>query len=173
MASTLSLASKASNEATSSTETIVSTTSNAPSLAEPSVSSPSPRKGSAFWLSYAAVCICTFVSALDIARHYILLTSIPTALPSIIKNLPGTAASSWVGGSYTLASAALVPLTGNLANIFGRRPIMLGSIILFAVGSALAGSAQSMQWLIIARSWSGSLQPFAELRARHFFFFLL
>ncbi|KAJ7495971.1 major facilitator superfamily domain-containing protein [Mycena galericulata] len=148
MASTLSLASKASNEATSSTETIVSTTSNAPSLAEPSVSSPSPRKGSAFWLSYAAVCICTFVSALDI-------TSIPTALPSIIKNLPGTAASSWVGGSYTLASAALVPLTGNLANIFGRRPIMLGSIILFAVGSALAGSAQSMQWLIIARIVQG------------------
>ncbi|KAF7377258.1 Efflux pump FUS6 [Mycena sanguinolenta] len=63
-----------------------------------------PRKGSSFWLSYAAVCICTFVSALDI-------TSIPTSLPSIIESLSGGAASSWVGSSYTLASAALVPFT--------------------------------------------------------------
>ncbi|KAF7360775.1 Efflux pump FUS6 [Mycena venus] len=141
-----------SQRSVSPTMTVVSPTaaSGKPSTAEPSasISSPSPRKGSAFWLCYAAVCICTFVSALDI-------TSIPTSLPSIIKDLSGTAASSWVGSSYTLASAALVPFTGNLANIFGRRPIMLGSIILFAIGSALAGSAQSMEWLIIARIVQG------------------
>ncbi|KAJ7123621.1 MFS multidrug transporter [Mycena epipterygia] len=126
----------------SSTETIV------PETPEPSVSSPSPRKGSAFWLSYAAVCICTLVSALDI-------TAIPTSLPSMIKDLSGSTDSSWVGSSYTLASAALVPFTGNLANIFGRRPIMLGSIIIFALGSALAGSARSMEGLIIARVVQG------------------
>ncbi|KAF7377260.1 Iron permease [Mycena sanguinolenta] len=119
---------------------------NAPSSSDDA--SPSPRKGSSFWLSYAAVCICTFVSALDI-------TSIPTSLPSIIESLSGGAASSWVGSSYTLASAALVPFTGNLANIFGRRPIMLGSIVLFALGSALSGSAQSMEWLIVARVVQG------------------
>jgi hypothetical protein len=43
---------------------------NAPSIPEPS---PSPRKSSAFWLSYAAVCICTFLSALDIASQPISL----------------------------------------------------------------------------------------------------
>ncbi|KAJ6482759.1 iron permease [Mycena sanguinolenta] len=110
--------------------------------------SPRPRNGSSFWLSYAAVCICTFVSALDI-------TSIPTSLPSIVESLSGGAASSWVGSSYTLASAALVPFTGNLANIFGRRPIILGSIVLFALGSALSGGAQSMEWLIVARVVQG------------------
>ncbi|KAJ6476741.1 iron permease [Mycena vitilis] len=131
------------------------------SLPEPSTpDSPSPRKTSAFWLSYAAVCICTFVSALDIARFLltgIAQTSIPTSLPSIIKDFSasGTGASSWVGSSYTLASAALVPFTGNLANIFGRKPIMLISIVLFAIGSALAGSARSMDWLIIARIVQG------------------
>ncbi|KAF7369378.1 Efflux pump FUS6 [Mycena venus] len=135
----------------SSAPTAFSTTSDteaAPITPEVPASSPSPRKGSAFWLSYAAVCICTFVSALDI-------TSIPTSLPSIIKSLSGTAASSWVGSSYTLASAAMIPFTGNLANIFGRRPIMLGSIMLFALGSALAAGAQSMEWLIVARTVQG------------------
>ncbi|KAJ7123624.1 major facilitator superfamily domain-containing protein, partial [Mycena epipterygia] len=68
----------------------------------------------------------------------------------MIEDLSGSTDSSWVGSSYTLASAALVPFTGNLANIFGRRPIMLGSIIIFALGSALAGSARSMEVLIIA-----------------------
>ncbi|KAJ7836921.1 iron permease [Mycena olivaceomarginata] len=128
-------------------KTVVSSTSdseNSPSTSDP----PSSRKGSAFWLSYAAVCICTFVSALDV-------TSIPTALPSIIDSLSGSAASAWVGSSYTLASSALAPLTGNLANIFGRRPVMLGSILLFALGSALAGTAQSMEWLIVARTLQG------------------
>ncbi|KAJ6482763.1 major facilitator superfamily domain-containing protein [Mycena sanguinolenta] len=146
---------------TSSTNTVVSRNSlsgTAPSIPEPSSSRslpkgstltvPSSAAGSAFWLSYAAVCICTFVSALDI-------TSIPTSLPSIIESLSGGTASSWVGSSYTLASAALVPFTGNLANIFGRRPIMLGSIVLFAIGSALSGSARSMDWLIVARVVQG------------------
>ncbi|KAF7333572.1 putative transporter C3H1.06c [Mycena sanguinolenta] len=126
-----------------------------------------PRKNSSFWLSYAAVCICTFVSALDIVSfpgpdvvlvpYAVLLseTSIPTSLPSIIESLSGGTASSWVGSSYTLASAALVPFAGNLANIFGRRPIMLGSIVLFALGSSLSGGAQSMEWLIIARVVQG------------------
>ncbi|KAJ6529368.1 iron permease [Mycena capillaripes] len=125
-----------------------SVTESTPTASEPSVSAPSPRKGSAFWLSYAALCICTFVSALDI-------TSIPTVLPSIIKSLSGTATSSWVGSSYTLASAATIPFTGNLANIFGRRPILLGSITLFILGSALAAGAQSMEWLIVARTVQG------------------
>ncbi|KAF8176901.1 MFS multidrug transporter [Mycena galopus ATCC 62051] len=159
MASSLSF-SILSPTAASSSVTVVSTTSpstkepepsdagSTQTAAESSISSLSPPKGSAFWLTYVAVCICTFVSALDI-------TSIPTSLPSIIKSLSGTAASSWVGSSYTLASAGMIPFTGNLANIFGRRPIMLGSIMLFALGSALAAGAQSMEWLIVARTVQG------------------
>ncbi|KAJ7776587.1 iron permease [Mycena maculata] len=97
---------------------------------------PSSRMGSAFWLSYIA-------------------TAIPSSLPSIVKEFSGTADSSWMGSSYTPASAALVPFTGNLANIFGRRPIILGSVLLSAIGSSLAGSAQSMESLIIARTVQG------------------
>ncbi|KAJ7836914.1 iron permease [Mycena olivaceomarginata] len=131
----------------------VASSEEPPSKPDPSVPVLCPRKSSAFWLSYAAVCLCTFVSALDITEaHCPRLPFLPRCL---IVDLSGSAASAWVGSSYTLASAALVPFTGNLANIFGRRPIMLGSIILFALGSALAGSAQSMEWLIIARVVQG------------------
>lgn len=45
-----------------------------------------------------------------------------------------------------------MPLSGALADAFGRRPIVLLSIGLFALGSALSGTAQNINWLIAARS---------------------
>ena len=42
-----------------------------------------------------------------------------------------------------------------MGQIFGRRPVMLGSIVLFAIGSALGGAAQSMTWLIVCRAIQG------------------
>lgn len=44
-----------------------------------------------------------------------------------------------------------MPPAGGLSNVFGRQPVMLASIFLFALGSALAGAAQSMNMLIAAR----------------------
>lgn len=102
-------------------------------------------KGSAFWLTFMAIIVTTFLSALDV-------TSIGTALPTIVADLDGGDDFAWVGSAYALSSTAFLPLSGTLADIFGRRPIMLISIALFALGSALAGSAQSMNWIIAARS---------------------
>lgn len=104
-----------------------------------------PGKGTAFWLTIAAVIVSSFLSALD-------LTSIATALPTITKELNSGDSYVWVGSAYALSSTAILPLSGRLADIFGRRPIMLGSIFFFALGSALAGAAQSMNMLIAARS---------------------
>ena len=102
-------------------------------------------KGSAFWLSYIAVVVCNFLSALDV-------TAVSTALPTITNELNGGDEFVWVGSAYGLASAAILPLTGKLADIMGRRPIMMTCVGLFFLGSALAGSAQNMHWLIAARS---------------------
>lgn len=44
-----------------------------------------------------------------------------------------------------------MPMAGGLSNVFGRQPLMLGSIALFAAGAAVAGAAQSMNMLIAAR----------------------
>ncbi|EKM57058.1 uncharacterized protein PHACADRAFT_142175 [Phanerochaete carnosa HHB-10118-sp] len=112
-------------------------------------SASSPKaKGSAFWLIFLALLVSTFLSALD-------MTSVGTALPTITADLHGGDDYSWVGSAYALSSTAVLPLSGALADIFGRKPIMLGSIIFFAVGSALSGSAQNMNMLIAARTVQG------------------
>jgi MFS family permease len=116
----------------------------------PIVETPKPQgKGHAFWLTFMAVVVTTFLSALDV-------TSVGTALPTIVADLDGGESFAWVGSAYALSSTAFVPLSGTLADIFGRRPIMLISIVFFALGSALAGSAQNMNWLIAARSVSSN-----------------
>ncbi|KAI9056781.1 iron permease [Trametes sanguinea] len=119
---------------------------------QPSVVSPPPQtksnKGSAFWLCFTAVVVCNFLSALDV-------TAVSTALPTITDELHGGDLFVWVGAAYGLASASILPFTGRLADIIGRRPIMMACVGFFFVGSALAGSAQSMKMLIAARTVQG------------------
>ncbi|KAA1472296.1 MFS multidrug transporter [Dentipellis sp. KUC8613] len=107
-----------------------------------------PGKGSAFWLTFLAVVVSIFLSALD-------LTAVATALPTITKRLGGGSDFVWVGSAYSLASTAVLPLSGRLADVFGRKPVMLCSIALFAVGSAIAGAAQNMNMMIAARTVQG------------------
>ncbi|KAH8828742.1 major facilitator superfamily domain-containing protein [Flagelloscypha sp. PMI_526] len=114
----------------------------------PESSQPKSRKGRAFWLSLCSLLLATFLGALD-------LTVIGTMLPKMSKDLRGTDNFAWIGTAYVLAGTAFLPLSGNLADIFGRRSIMLIFLALFALGSALAGSAQSMTWLIGARTVQG------------------
>lgn len=109
---------------------------------------PSARggpKGLDFWLSYIAVTVSVFLSALD-------LTGVATALPTITADLNGGDNFVWVGSAYALSSTAILPLSGSLADIFGRKPIMLICIVFFAVGSAIAGASHNMNMLIAARS---------------------
>ncbi|TFY60742.1 hypothetical protein EVG20_g7308 [Dentipellis fragilis] len=107
-----------------------------------------PGKGSAFWLTFLAIIVSMFLSALD-------LTAVSTALPTITKRLGGGSNFVWVGSAYSLASTAILPLSGRLADVFGRKPVMLCSIALFAIGSAIAGAAQNMNMLIAARTVQG------------------
>ncbi|KAM5537268.1 hypothetical protein V8D89_008998 [Ganoderma adspersum] len=106
------------------------------------------RKGSAFWLTFIAVLVCTFVSALD-------LTAVSVALPTITESLHGGDKFVWIGSAYGLSSAAILPLSGRLADAFGRRPVMLAFVGLFLLGSALSGAAQNMNMLIAARTVQG------------------
>ncbi|THH32797.1 hypothetical protein EUX98_g1387 [Antrodiella citrinella] len=124
-----------------------STTEVASSHAEQDAPKPA-GKGAAFWLSYSAILVATLLSALD-------LTGVSTALPTITADLHGADRFVWVGSAYSLSSTAILPLSGGLANIFGRKPVMLLCIAFFAVGSALAGAAQNMNMLIAARTVQG------------------
>ncbi|CAL1715229.1 unnamed protein product [Somion occarium] len=105
-------------------------------------------RGKAFWLSFVAIIVTILLSALD-------LTAIATILPTMTADLNGGDDFTWVGSAYALASTAILPLIGGLADSFGRKPVMLVCIVVFAVGSALAGSAQNMNWMIGARTVQG------------------
>ncbi|KAJ6482029.1 major facilitator superfamily domain-containing protein [Mycena vitilis] len=106
-----------------------------------------PPRDFRFWLIFLCLCVCSFLAALEIG-------SITTALPTIIDELRGTQ-FIWVGSAFALGSTALIPLAGGLAQIFGRRPVLLSSLILFAVGSAVCGAAKDMNMLIAGRTIQG------------------
>ncbi|KAH9951827.1 iron permease [Amylocystis lapponica] len=115
---------------------------------QPQASKPKTKKGSHFWLSFFALIVSTFVSALD-------LTAVSTALPTITNELHGGDNFSWVGSAFSLSSTAVLLLSGRIADIFGRKPTIALAIVIFAVGSALAGASQSMGMLIAARAIQG------------------
>lgn len=54
-----------------------------------------------------------------------------------------------------LTSTAFLPWSGGLAQIFGRRAVLVSSIVIFAIGSALCGASQNMTMLIASRSVQG------------------
>ncbi|KAH8795193.1 major facilitator superfamily domain-containing protein [Flagelloscypha sp. PMI_526] len=110
--------------------------------------SAAPRKGREFWFSFSSVLLVTCLWALD-------LTAIATIVPAISKDLNSSGDFAWIGIAYALASTAIRPLISNLADIFGRRFVILLSVSLFALGSALAGCARNMAWIIGARTVQG------------------
>ena len=105
------------------------------------------NKGPRFWLVFAAMCICLFLSALE-------LYAVSTALPTIAHDLRATQ-FVWVGSAYALSSTAFLPMSGGLAQVFGRRPAILLTIGLFALGSGICGGASSMDMLIAGRAIQG------------------
>src|SRR3954451_19947852 len=90
-------------------------------------------------------------------------TIIATAVPAVVKDLGGFAQFPWLFSIYVLAQAASTPIYGRLADMFGRKPLMLFGIALFLVGSVLCGVAWSMPALIAFRAiqglGAGAIQP--------------
>jgi EmrB/QacA subfamily drug resistance transporter len=92
-------------------------------------------------------------------------TVIATAVPSIVRELGGFAQFPWLFSVYLLAQAVCVPIYGKLADVYGRKPLMLLGIGLFLAGSILCGAAWSMPALIAFRAvqglGAGAVQPMA------------
>ncbi len=82
-------------------------------------------------------------------------TIVSTALPTIVRDLGGLDQLSWVVTAYLLASTISTPLWGKLGDLYGRKSIFTAVIVLFLIGSALAGLSHNMLQLIAFRAVQG------------------
>jgi EmrB/QacA subfamily drug resistance transporter len=82
-------------------------------------------------------------------------TIVSTALPTIVGELGGLEHISWVVTAYLLAITAVTPLYGKLGDLYGRKIVLQGALVIFLIGSALCGAAQSMSMLIAFRAIQG------------------
>lgn len=80
---------------------------------------------------------------------------VSTALPTIVGEFGHLERFGWIGSAYLLSLSAVMPVYGKLGDLFGRKYVMMASIAIFTVGSAVCGLAVSMNTLIAARVLQG------------------
>jgi EmrB/QacA subfamily drug resistance transporter len=82
-------------------------------------------------------------------------TIVSTSLPTIVGALGGFKSLTWVFSAYFLTQAVTIPVYGGLADLYGRKRVLLFGIGLFVAGSVLCGIAWSMDALIAFRVVQG------------------
>ena len=96
----------------------------------------------------AALMLFMMLAAMDI-------TIVSTAVPQVVADLGGFALFTWVFSIYLLAQTVTIPIYGKLADIYGRKPVLIGGSLLFLAGSAASAAAWSMPALIVFRGIQG------------------
>ncbi|KAB5572146.1 MFS multidrug transporter-like protein [Coniochaeta sp. 2T2.1] len=96
----------------------------------------------------SALYIALFIAALD-------QTIVSIAIPTITSDLHSASGYVWIGGAYLLAAAATGPTWAKCSDIWGRKPLLLAAVAMFAAPSILAALSSSMTMLIAARALQG------------------
>ena len=112
------------------------------------------------WIVAVAVMFATFMEVLD-------TTVVNVSLPHIAGSLSVTPdEATWTLTSYLVANAIVLPITGWLANYFGRKRLLISAVIGFTTASFLCGLAPSLSVLIFFRvvqgATGGVLQPISQ-----------
>ncbi|MEW2305005.1 MFS transporter [Streptomyces sp. NPDC006655] len=121
----------------------------APSAAPVPEPAPAPGLGPRrTWLVFCGLMLALLLAALD-------QMIVATALPKIVGELHGLDRMSWAITAYLLTATVGLPVYGKLGDLIGRKGVFQFAILVFAVGSALAGRAQSMDQMIAFRAVQG------------------
>src|SRR5437016_1536230 len=101
------------------------------------------------WLIAISVMFATFMEVLD-------TTVVNVSLPHIAGNLSATIdEATWALTSYLVANAIVLPMTGWLASAFGRKRLLMLSVVGFTATSFLCGLAPTLGMLIVFRVLQG------------------
>ena len=112
------------------------------------------------WLIAVSVMFATFMEVLD-------TTVVNVSLPHIAGSLSVSIdEATWVLTSYLVANAIILPMTGWLAGRFGRKNLLMLSVVGFTAASFLCGLAPTLGTLIVFRilqgATGGALQPLSQ-----------
>ncbi|KAI0400038.1 major facilitator superfamily domain-containing protein [Xylaria palmicola] len=115
--------------------------------------SPQPTAGTSegtlgFWAIMVGLWLAAIVSALD-------GSVVSTALPTIVREIGLGANYVWAANIYFLTTAAFPPFFGQLADLFGRRWLFIGTVAIFVLGSGLCAGAENPATFIAARGVQG------------------
>jgi EmrB/QacA subfamily drug resistance transporter len=94
------------------------------------------------------VMLAMFLGSLD-------QTVVGTAMPRIIADLGGFGQYTWVTTAYMITSAVVVPITGKLTDIYGRKIFYICGVAIFITGSVLCGLSQTIVHIIFFRGFQG------------------
>ncbi|HET7313903.1 MDR family MFS transporter [Salinisphaera sp.] len=96
----------------------------------------------------AALMLSMMLAAMD-------TTIVSTAIPQVVGDLGGFALFTWVFSIYLLTQTVTIPIYGKLADIYGRKPILIVGSLIFLAGSAASAAAPDMLALIVFRGIQG------------------
>ena len=112
------------------------------------------------WLIASVISISAFMEVLDTAIANVSLAHIAGSTSSSYDQ------ATWVLTSYLIANAAIIPMSGWLSDVFGRKRYYMASVALFTFASLCCGLAPSLTFLILARIvqgvGGGGLQPVTQ-----------
>jgi EmrB/QacA subfamily drug resistance transporter len=96
----------------------------------------------------SGILLCIFLAAID-------QTVVIPAVPAMAADLHGFDHLAWIISAYLLTSTAMTPIYGKLSDIYGRRPLLLIALVIFALSSALCAVSTTLWQLVASRALQG------------------
>ncbi|HET8733238.1 MAG TPA: DHA2 family efflux MFS transporter permease subunit [Anaeromyxobacteraceae bacterium] len=133
----------------------------------PTPRSPDAPRRANKWVVAVAVSFGTLMGAIDASIVNVALPQIRGAVGATIQEI------TWITTGFAMATVIVMPLTAFLGRLFGQKRVYLASLVLFIVGSALCGVAQTLPQVVLFRLLqgfgAGALQPTEQAILRQTF----